>query len=163
MSDSKSSTERNILFLLRVSVAWVFLYAASRQAFNPDFAIVGLLNNTKTFHWLFQIFAGPVIVDVTTFLVAYGHLAIGLGLLFGVFTRAAAVFGIALNIIYWMAHMDFPYIYGPTWFLVDFHVHFVLILWLVIHTKAGHILGLDSAVAEFGFVKNNRLLSWAAN
>jgi thiosulfate dehydrogenase [quinone] large subunit len=43
---------------------------------------------------------------ITTFLVGYGHLLIGLSLIFGLMVRISASVGIML--MYWMAHMDFP-------------------------------------------------------
>jgi thiosulfate dehydrogenase (quinone) large subunit len=43
---------------------------------------------------------------LTTFLVEYGHLLIGLSLLTGLMVRVSATFGVMLMIIYWFAHMD---------------------------------------------------------
>jgi len=38
--------EKRFIFLLRVLMAWTFLYAASHQVFVPDWSVVGFLNHT---------------------------------------------------------------------------------------------------------------------
>jgi thiosulfate dehydrogenase [quinone] large subunit len=162
MSETRSASERVILLLLRLSMAWTFLYAASHQVLVPGWSATGFLEHTKTFHGLFSIFTGPVLGPITSFLVEYGHLLIGLSLLFGVFTRASASFGILLMLLYWMAHMDFPYITNQNNLIVDSHIVYALVLWLVIVTEAGRVWGLDGIVGRLGWVSNTRLLAWAA-
>ena len=94
----------------RLTMAWTFLYAASHQVFDPKFTVVGFLNTTKTFHNFFSMFMMPAMAPVTTFLVEYGHLLIGLSLLFGLMVRVSSAFGILLMIVYWFAHMNWPFI-----------------------------------------------------
>ncbi len=99
---------------------------------------------------------------ITSFMVEWGHLLIGLSLLFGVFTSASAFFGLLLMILYWMAHMDFPFISNTNNFLVDEHIVYALVLWQIIVRQAGHVWGLDGWIARQEWVKNNALLQWAA-
>src|ERR1700756_2155499 len=109
ISELKYSTfDRGIIVYFRLTMAWTFLYAASHQVFDPNFTVVGFLSHTKTFHNLFAVFTTPTMAPITTFLVEYGHLLIGLSLLFGVMVRVSASFGILLMITYWLAHMDWP-------------------------------------------------------
>src|SRR5262249_5913897 len=103
-------TEQGLIVFFRLTMAWTFLYAASHQVFDPSFTVVSFLKTTKTFHDLFAIFTTPAMAPVTTFLVEYGHLAIGLSLLVGFMVRVSAVFGVLLMAIYWMAHMNWPFI-----------------------------------------------------
>ena len=44
---------------------------------------IGFLNSTKTFHSFFMVFTNPTVAPIVSFLVAYGHLLIGLSLLVG--------------------------------------------------------------------------------
>lgn len=157
-----TTATRNIIFLLRLALAWVFLYAASNQVFNAEFSVAGFLGHTKTFNWLFSPLTGPVIAPIVTFLVAWGHLLIGLSLALGILTRLGALAGIAAMILYWMAHMDFPYIDSPINFLLDFHIVYVLVLALLISTRAGHYLGLDSWLLARDGTQGSRFLNWAA-
>lgn len=159
MTDKTS--ERAIVTLLRLSMAWTFLYAASHQVFVPGWSVAGFLNGTKTFHGLFALFTGPQIAPAITFLVAYGHLLIGLSLLAGLLVRISSIAGIALMLLYWMAHMNFPYISDTNNFLMDEHIVYALVLGLLIVTHAGHVWGLDGWLAERPEVKRYPLLDWA--
>ncbi len=152
--------DKGFTLAFRFLMAWTFLYAASHQTFDPSFTIVGFLKTTKTFHSLFAIFTTPAIAPVFSFLVAWGHLLIGLSLLVGLFTRLSAAFGIMLMGVYWMAHMDFPFIENRNNFLIDFHIVYAFVLaWLIAH-RGGIVLGLDSWAGKLPIVRNNALLRW---
>jgi thiosulfate dehydrogenase (quinone) large subunit len=84
---------------------------------------VGFLSHTKTFHDVFVIFTTPTMAPITTFLVEYGHLLIGLSLLTGLMVRVSASFGVLLMCIYWFAHMDWPFIENTNNFIVDYQGH----------------------------------------
>ena len=158
---TESNSERNLIFLLRLSLGWVFLYAASHQVFVPGWSVAGFLGHTKTFHGLFSMLATPAVAPVISFLVSWGHLLIGLSLILGLGVRVSAFFGILLMILYWMAHMDFPYISDRNSFIIDFHIVNALVLALLIVKRAGHIRGLDAWAAGQEFITNNGLLRWA--
>lgn len=143
-----SATDKRFLVVLRLLMAWTFLYAASHQVLNPNFSVVGFLSHTKTFNGLFQIFTGPTIAPVMNFLVAYGHLAIGLSLLFGLLVRVSSLFGAAILMLYWMAHMDFPYISDHNNFIVDFHIVYAVVLVYLSVKAAGQYYGLDGVFSN---------------
>jgi thiosulfate dehydrogenase [quinone] large subunit len=142
-----SELERALVVYFRIVMAWTFLYAASHQVFDPSFTVVGFLSHTKTFHDLFAIFTTPAMAPITTILVEYGHLLIGLSLLFGLMVRVSASFGILLMLTYWLAHMDWPFIENKNNFVIDYHLVYAGVLILLIVKQAGHVWGLD-AVAE---------------
>lgn len=151
MTDTKS--ERALIVFFRLAMAWTFLYAASHQVFVPDFSVVGFLSSTKTFHPLYSHLTGPGIAGVLTFLVEYGHLLIGLSLLTGLLVRVSASFGILLMLVYWTAHMNFPYIgAGTTNLLVDEHIVYAGVLVFLIVKHAGHVWGLDGWVERAGWL-----------
>lgn len=152
------TTEKSLILFFRLTMAWTFLYAASHQVFVPDFSVVGFLKSTKTFHDLFAVFTTPTMAPITTFLVEYGHLLIGLSLLTGLMVRVSASFGVLLMAIYWMAHMDWPYIENANNFIVDYHVVYAGVLVYLIYRKAGHVFGLDAWVENFGVVKHHPTL-----
>jgi thiosulfate dehydrogenase (quinone) large subunit len=161
LTPTNMTPTKSLILLLRLSMAWVFLYAASHQVFVANFSVAGFLNGTKTFHALFAPLTAPGIVVIVSFLVAYGHLLIGLSLLSGLLVRVSSIAGIGIMMVYWMAHMDFPFISDTNNFLVDEHIVFALVLGLLIVTHAGHILGLDGWAAKQGQVRHNRMLGWA--
>jgi len=93
---SDSPMEKYLVVFFRRTMAWTFLYAASHQVFVPSFSVVGFLSHTKTFHDVFVVFTTPTMAPITTFLVEYGHLLIGLSLLVGLMVRVSASFGVLL-------------------------------------------------------------------
>jgi len=147
-----------LILYFRLVMAWTFLYAASHQIFVPGWTIVGFLNNTKTFHDLFAIFTTPTMAPITTYLVEYGHLLIGLSLLIGLMVRVSAAFGVLLMITYWLAHMDWPFIENTNNFVVDYHLVYAGVLVMLIVTRAGHVFGLDAWAEKLSFVKQNPVL-----
>ena len=156
----ESTTNRSLLVYFRLTMAWTFLYAASHQVFDPSFTVVGFLGHTKTFHDLFAVFTTPTMAPVTTFLVEYGHLLIGLSLLFGLMVRVSAAFGVLLMLIYWMAHMDWPYIEDKTNFIVDYHLVYAGVLIYLIVNRAGHVWGLDAWAEKLPIVNQHPNLRW---
>ena len=94
-----------------------------------------------------RCFTTPAWAPIITFLVGYGHLLIGLSLIFGLMVRVSASFGILLMLTYWTAHMDFPFIENKNNFILDFHLVYAGVLVYLIAKRAGHVWGLD-AVAE---------------
>jgi len=153
-----SKGEKAFVFLLRMLMAWTFLYAASHQVFVPEWSVGGFLNHTKTFHDFFAIFTGPSIAPIISFVVGYGHLLIGLSLLFGLMVRISAAFGILLMFLYWLAHMDFPYIENSNNFLIDYHVVYACVLGYLIYRHAGHVWGLDALASKVPVFRDGRAL-----
>jgi len=155
---SGSAIERAFILFFRLAMGWTFLYAASHQIFDPNWSVAGFLSNTKTFHDAFVVFTTPAVAPFVTFLVEYGHLLIGLSLVSGLMVRVGASFGILLMIMYWMAHMDFPYIENRNNFIVDYHIVYAGVLGYLIVKRAGHVWGLDVWVEKLGFVKDRPAL-----
>lgn len=160
---TRSGAEKALILGLRLSMAWTFLYAASHQVFVPGWSATGFLAHTKTFHGFFSLFTGPVIGPVVSVVVEYGHLLIGLSLLTGLAVRASSLAGIGLMLLYWMAHMDFPYISDTNNFLVDSHIVYALVLGLLVAVRAGHYAGLDAWAEGLPMVQHNRGLRWAVD
>jgi thiosulfate dehydrogenase [quinone] large subunit len=149
------SFERYLIVFFRLTMAWTFLYAASHQVFDPTWSVVGFLSHTKTFHNLFLVFSTPTMAPMTTFLVEYGHLLIGLSLLFGFMVRISASFGILLMGIYWMAHMDWPFVENTNNLIFDYHLVYAGVLSYLIAKQAGHVWGLDGWAEKLPFFERH--------
>ena len=146
-----SASERALVLYFRLTMAWTFLYASSHQVFDPTFTVVGFLDHTKTFHDLFATFTTSVMAPITTILVEYGHLLIGVSLLFGLMVRVSASFGVLLMLTYWLAHMDWPFIENKNNLVIDYHLVYAGVLVLLIIKQAGHVYGLDAPDRETDF------------
>jgi thiosulfate dehydrogenase [quinone] large subunit len=161
MSNEKSDTalEQFLIVFFRVTIGWTFLWAAIHHYGDAGF-VTGFLSNTKTFHEVYAPFTSPAIAPTLTFLVEYGHLLIGLSLISGLLVRASAPFAIMLMLLYWTAHMDYPYIENANNYLVDYHIVFAGVLVYLILKRAGHVVGLDAWAEEFGAVQQTPALRW---
>ena len=69
--------------------------------------------------------------------------------------RVSAVFGILLMLLYWTAHMDFPYISDTNNFLVDEHIVYAGVLVFLIVKHAGHVWGLDGWMENLDFFRRH--------
>src|SRR6516162_2634586 len=152
---SQSTTDRSFILVFRLLMAWTFLYAASHQVFNPKFSAAAFLSHTKTFHDVYAVLATPAADPVLTFLVSYGHLLIGLSLLVGLLVRVSAAFGVALLVMYWTAHMDWPFIENTNNFIIDYHIVYAVVCVYLIAYRAGHVWGLDGWVEKLSFVERS--------
>jgi thiosulfate dehydrogenase [quinone] large subunit len=139
-------------------MAWTFLYAASHQIFNPKFSAATFLGQTKTFHDVYAVIATPAWDPFLTFMVSYGHLLIGLSLLVGLMVRVSSVFGALLLLIYWTAHMDWPFIENANNFVVDYHIVYAVVCIYLMVKRAGHVWGLDGLASQLPNVQNNSIL-----
>ena len=148
---TQSTGERLFIVFLRLTIGWTFLYAGIHHFGDPKF-VVGFLSNIKTFHDVYAPLTNPAILPVLTFLVEYGHLLIGLSLVSGLLVRISSPFAIMLMLLYWTAHMDFPYIENVTNYLIDYHIVFAGCLGYLIAKRAGHVWGLDGLVEQWRWV-----------
>ena len=73
---------------------------------------------------------------------------IGLSLVSGPLARVSGVFGVALFLTYWTAHMDFPYIESHVNLLIDYHIVYAVLTSYLVAANAGHAFGLDGWIAE---------------
>ena len=161
MSDlcNNDKAERALIFLLRASLGWVFLWAAIHH-FGDDSYVAGFLSHTKTFHPLYGPLAQSAWLPVISFFVEYGHLLIGLSLISGLMVRASAPFAILLMLLYWTAHMDYPYIDNVNNLIIDEHLINATVLGYLLVRRAGHVWGLDGWVAKLGLVRHSGGLRW---
>ena len=161
MSNEKTEwgAEQFLILFFRLTMGWTFLYAAIHH-FGDDKFVVGFLSHTKTFHDIYAPLAGATIAPVLTFLVEYGHLLIGLSLISGLLVRASAPFAIMMMLLYWTAHMDFPYIENANNFIVDYHIVYAGVLVYLMVKRAGHVVGLDGLVGEWVAIQRKPMLRW---
>jgi thiosulfate dehydrogenase (quinone) large subunit len=144
---TESPVERSLILFFRLMMGWTFLYAGIHHFGDGKF-VAGFLGHTKTFHDVYAPLTGPAIAPVLTFLVEYGHLLIGLSLVSGLMVRLSAPFAIMMMLMYWTAHMDWPYIDNANNFVIDYHIVYAGVLVYLIVKHAGHVWGLDGWVEK---------------
>src|ERR1700712_3521365 len=144
---TNEKAERILIFLMRIMVGWVFLWAAIHH-YGDDAYVAGFLSHTKTFHPVYGPIVTSTFLPVIAFLVEYGHLLIGLSLISGLLVRVSAPFAIMIMLTYWTAHMDFPFIENVNNLIIDYHPVYATVLGYLIVRRAGHVFGLDGLVAR---------------
>src|SRR5579863_10004173 len=157
--NSHSNTEQVLIVFFRLCMGWTFLWAAIHH-FGDDQFVTGFLSHTKTFHAVYAPLTNPAIVPTLTFLVEYGHLLIGLSLISGLLVRVSSPFAIMLMLLYWTAHMDFPFIENVNNYLVDYHIVYAGVLVYLIAKSAGHVFGLDGWVNGLRTVQHAPAVRW---
>jgi uncharacterized membrane protein YphA (DoxX/SURF4 family) len=94
------------LALLRIVIGWHFAYEGVAKLLNPTWTAEGYLRAAEgplagVFHWMAS---NPGVLRWVDLLNAWGLLLIGAALMFGCLTRLAAVAGIVLLALYYIAY-----------------------------------------------------------
>lgn len=98
--------------LLRIAIGWHFLYEGWSKLLHPGWTSAGYLKSSSgplagLFHWLAADTARLALVDQLNL---WGMILIGLALMLGLAIRGAAVAGIVLLALYYLAH---PPLFAP--------------------------------------------------
>jgi thiosulfate dehydrogenase (quinone) large subunit len=106
MKDSRSFTilQQITLVLLRFLIGWHILYEGISKLITPNWSSLSFLKESK---WILSGFSKWVIsndsiLNAVDFLNTWGLIAIGVGLILGLFTRIAAISGAILLFMYYL-------------------------------------------------------------
>ena len=143
------------LLILRVFIGWHFLYEGVVKWSDPDWSSTVFLEQST---WIFSGFfkwlaAGESVLSLIDFLNPAGLILIGVALIAGLLTRPAALCGIVILGLYYLAH---PPLFGGTvsaiagrYLLIDMNLIEMAGLYLLFAFNAGHIAGLDALTWEW--------------
>jgi uncharacterized membrane protein YphA (DoxX/SURF4 family) len=150
------------LAILRIIIGWHFLYEGLVKLTNPSWTAAGYLEQSRyilpgLFHWMAE---NSGVLSVIDFINIWGLILIGLGLILGLFTRAAAIAGAALLGLYYLANPPFvTSSYGAGleghYLLVDKNLIEALTLIVIAILPTGFFLGMDALIRDFIFRKRN--------
>ncbi|KKU53297.1 MAG: DoxX [Parcubacteria group bacterium GW2011_GWA1_48_11b] len=132
-----------LIFLLRITLGWVMLYAGVTKIIDPEWTAAGFLKGAKTFPDLYAWFASPVNITWVNFLNEWGLTFLGVSLILGVFVRYSSPLGALLMMLYYFANLEFPYP-NPHSYLVDEHIIYALVFLFFAVIKAGKFYGFDN-------------------
>ena len=99
-----SPVQAYTLVALRILIGWHILYEGFSKLLNPSWSSLGFLGESKWIlsgfsHW---IVSHTVVLNMVDFLNTWGLIAIGLGLILGLFTKVAAISGAILLFVYYL-------------------------------------------------------------
>ena len=121
-----TSPQKFFLFLLRVTVGWMFFYAGITKVLDPQWSAEGYLKGAKAFSWFFQILLDPSVLPIINFMNKWGLTILGISLILGLFVRFSSLLGVLLMALYYIA-LGFPYP-NPHSYIVDEHIIYITIL-----------------------------------
>jgi thiosulfate dehydrogenase (quinone) large subunit len=108
MKENKIFTpmQRYVLLVLRLLIGWHILYEGFSKLLIPNWSSQEFLNESKWIlsgfsHW---IISHPDVLNVVDFLNTWGLIAIGAGLILGLFTRLSALSGAILLFVYYLTN-----------------------------------------------------------
>lgn len=101
--------QQGVLVSLRFLLGWSILYEGLFKLIHPEWSSVAYLANAQGFlsgiaEWMVS---NPGILNTVDVLNTWGLIAIGLGLILGLFTRGAALAGCALLMLYYLFNPPF--------------------------------------------------------
>ncbi|MBI1975136.1 MAG: DoxX family protein [Parcubacteria group bacterium] len=131
------------LFLLRVSMGWLMLYAGVTKILDPNWSAAGYLKGAQTFTGFYQWLTSPSVLPVVNFVNEWGLTLLGISLILGVFVRLSSIFGTVLMLLYYFPILSFPYP-NPHSFLVDEHIVYALVLLFFAVSRPGRVWGLEN-------------------
>jgi thiosulfate dehydrogenase [quinone] large subunit len=153
MVNSKWQTA--LIVALRILIGWHLLYEGIYKLAYPEWSSAAFLAGSQ------GIFSGiadwitsnPGVLNVVDLLNTWGLMAIGLGLMMGLFTRTAAIAGTALLGLYYLFNppligMDISAPLEGNYLLVNKNLIEAVMLLLIAVSPASRLYGLDSLIAN---------------
>ena len=148
--------QKIILFLLRISLGWLFFYAGITKVLDPAWSAGGYLKGAKTLSALYSWLASPQMLPLVNFVNEWGLTLIGVSLLLGAFVRVSAVSGALAMVLYYIPVVEMrafeffpqipvPYI-GAHSVLVDEHIIYALALLALVVFNAGRVWGVERKI-----------------
>jgi uncharacterized membrane protein YphA (DoxX/SURF4 family) len=126
MENKKSDRKYIAIALLRIAIGWHFLFEGISKVFTPGWTSADFLQLSN---WMFsgffhRIADSPALLGFADFMVIWGMILIGIALFLGLFERIAAIAGMILIALFWLANppltgLDFGIPREGNYLLVD--------------------------------------------
>lgn len=133
--------KKYVLFLLRVSLGWMLLYAGVTKIMDPEWSAEGYIRDAQTFTDWYAILLQPEYIEIVNLANQWGLALLGASLIVGLFVRFTTPLAALLMILYYFPVLDFPKVGNG--YIVDDHIIYALAFLVLMVTKAGKYWGLD--------------------
>jgi thiosulfate dehydrogenase [quinone] large subunit len=145
-----------LLVTLRVLLGWYFLYEGITKIANPDWTSMGYLMDSKGwFSGIYHSMAANVsVVNAVDFLNKWGLTLIGMGLITGLLTQLALIFGMLILAMYYLSH---PALASVTYLMpmegsylwVNKTLIEIFAMAVLLAFPTGRMVGLDRLIAKW--------------
>jgi len=154
MEEAKLSRSAMIaIIFLRIVIGWHFLYEGITKLTSSSWSAIGYMRASRgPFAALFKSIANnPQMLDNANLITMYGLTVVGVLLMLGLFTRLAAIGGIAFILLFYLCNPPFVgYFYSipteGTYLVVNKNLVELCALAVVLLTRSGLAAGLDRIV-----------------
>lgn len=157
-------SQRYVLVGLRLLIGWNILYEGFSKLLIPNWSSADFLLESK---WILEGFATWIVSNSTVlkavdFLNIWGLIAIGLGLMLGLFTRVAAVSGAVLLFMYYLINppligLEYSIPAEGNYMIVNKTLIEVAALVLLAVFPTGSFAGLDILFKKSGNINNQQV------
>ena len=154
-TEKTNKLQNTALVIMRVFIGWHFLYEGIFKLMKGNWSAAGYLTQAKgafapIFHWMVN---SPAIMDIVNPMNIWGLIAIGLGLIMGAFTRAAAVAGMLLIFLYYLCNPPFVGLFYSlpmegNYLVVNKNLVEMAALFVIAVTSSGTFVGVDRIIAK---------------
>lgn len=158
MKETKSFTtvQMTTLVVLRLLIGWHCLYEGIAKVMNPSWSARGFLSESK---WILSgitnwILSHSNVLLTVDFLNTWGLVAIGAGLMLGLFSRPAAISGTILLLLYYACNpplvgLEYSVPLEGSNLVVSKSLIEAIALFILAIFPTSHIFGLDLYVSRF--------------
>lgn len=151
------------LVVLRILLGWHCLYEGITKLINPGWSAMGFLSESK---WILSgisswIITHSSVLHTVDFLNAWGLVAIGAGLILGLFSRPAAIAGTALLLVYYLCNpplvgLEYSVPLEGANLVVSKTLIEAIAMFVVVIFPTSQIVGLDLFVSRFKNSNNKK-------
>jgi thiosulfate dehydrogenase [quinone] large subunit len=158
MTNNKTFTNLQLttLVILRFLIGWHLLFEGISKLLTPGWSSMGFLKESQ---WIMAGFADWVtsnsgVLSVVDFLNIWGLIAIGTGLVLGLFTRTAAISGVLLLLLYYFNNapiigIEYSVPSEGNYLIVSKTLIEAAALFVLAIFPTGSVIGLDVLVVRF--------------
>ena len=158
----KLDWQAGLLVTLRYLIGWHFLYEGLYKLLHPEWSSMAFLMESK---WIFSgvanwIVSNPEVMNTVNFLNTWGLIAIGAGLILGLFTRLAAFAGMELLFMYYLNNIpligiEYSIPAEGNYLIVSKTLIEAVALLVLAVFPTGSVFGLDIFISRFMKSKND--------
>ena len=151
-----TSLQLTVLVVLRFLIGWHLLYEGIAKLLNPYWSSTGFLLESK---WILSglsdwIVSNSGVLNAVDFLNTWGLIAIGAGLIAGLFTRTAAISGAILLFVYYLVNppmigLEYAMPSEGSYLIINKTLIEAVALLTIALFPTGSIFGLDMFVTQF--------------
>ncbi len=145
MKINKVKGKKITLFIIRISMGWMFLYAGITKILDSSWSAQFYLKSANTFPWFYNFLMNSDVLPFVNFVNKWGLFLLGISFVLGIFIRFSSVLGAILMLLYYFPVCKFPYV-GDYNFVIDEHIIYILLFVLFYFSSKDLYFSLDNKI-----------------